>query len=77
MIKNNENFDLLYTISSSELNTPAKVARVSKGESKSAMSPATSLKKDLHCMASVLILVAADLLSSSEVNVIFLLSRLF
>ena len=67
----------LQTISSSELKTPASVARVSKGESKSAMSPATSLKKDLHCIASVLILVAAALRSSSDVNVIFLLSRLF
>ena len=57
--------------------TSARVETVSKGESKSVISPATSLKKDLACAASLLILEAADLRSSLDVKLILRRRRLF
>merc|ERR1740128_576606 len=65
------------SISSSLASTSARVDTVSKGESKSAISPATSLKKDLAWAASFFTLEAEDRLSSCEVNESFRLRRLF
>ena len=59
------------------LSASARMDTVSNGESKSAISPATSLKKDLAWAASLFTLEEAVCLSFWETKESFRLSRLF